>query len=79
MYRNYEEGLQRQVERLGTGKTVDGLVNFIVSVKDQKEYEYFEWVNAQWIIATSRYTITTTKDYHKLGLAIIIMPHVDKI
>ena len=42
LYRNYEEGLQRQVERLGSGKTVDGSVNIIVNVKEKMEYEYLE-------------------------------------
>lgn len=42
VYRNYEEGLQRQVEQLGVGNTVDGTINVIISVKGKKEYEYFE-------------------------------------
>lgn len=42
VYRNYEEGLQRQIEPLGTGKTVDGTINVIINVKDKMEYQYFE-------------------------------------
>lgn len=42
IYRNYEEGKQRQVEKLGAGKSVDGSINVILDSKAKKEYEYFE-------------------------------------
>lgn len=42
LYRDYTGGKQRQVERLGAGKTVDGTINAIIDVKTKKEYQYFE-------------------------------------
>ena len=42
LYRDYEGGKQRQVEKLGAGKTVDGSINAIIDVKTKKEYQYFE-------------------------------------
>ena len=42
LYRDYEGGKQRQVERLGAGKTVDGSISAIIDVTKKKEYQYFQ-------------------------------------
>lgn len=45
LYRDYEKGKQRQVEKLGAGKTVDGSINAIIDVTAKKEYQYFLYVH----------------------------------
>ena len=42
LYRNYETGMQRQVQKLGAGKTVDGTINIIIDVKEGMEYQYLQ-------------------------------------
>ena len=42
IYRDFAEGKQRQVQKLGAGKTVDGTINSILDIREGMEYQYLQ-------------------------------------